>query len=76
MPTKNGPDRRKWAQPNDFLAVLVSINALAKEAGAADPGKLAHQLGHLTDGAPLAAMLNRDAGRTARGGEGGQVAVT
>jgi len=42
------------------LAVLDRIEALAREAGASDPGKLAHQLGLLMDGAIVVAMISRD----------------
>lgn len=39
--------------------VLDAIAALAKEAGAADPGSLAHQIGLLIDGAIVAVMVTR-----------------
>lgn len=42
--------------------VLGRIEALAREAGAADPHSLAHQLGILIDGAIVAAMVTRDPG--------------
>lgn len=42
------------------VVVLSRLEDLAREAGAADPGRLAHQLGILIDGAIVAAMVTRD----------------
>lgn len=39
--------------------VLDSIAALSREAGAADPGSLSHQIGLLIDGAIVAVMVTR-----------------
>jgi len=44
------------------MAVLGRIESLADEAGAADPSRLAHQLGLLIDGAIVVAMITRDPG--------------
>jgi AcrR family transcriptional regulator len=44
------------------MVVLGRLGALAREAGAAEPERLAHQLGILIDGAIVAAMVTRDAG--------------
>ncbi len=52
--------------------ILARIEDLARQAGAREPGFLAHQLGLLMDGAIVAAMVTRDpgvadtAGRAAR----------
>jgi AcrR family transcriptional regulator len=43
-------------------AVLSRIEDLAAEAGAADPSRLAHQLGLIMDGAIVVAMISRDPG--------------
>ena len=44
------------------MAVLGRIESLAGEAGAADPSRLAHQLGLLIDGAIVVAMITRTPG--------------
>lgn len=44
------------------VVVLSRLEAIAREAGAAEPARLAHQLGILIDGAIVAAMVTRDAG--------------
>ena len=48
-------------------AVLARIEALAAEAGAAEPATLSHQIGILIDGAIVAALVTRnpEVGRTA-----------
>ena len=43
-------------------AVLGRIESLAREAGAADPNRLAHKLGLLIDGAIVVAMITKDPG--------------
>ena len=50
-------------------AVLGRIESLALEAGAADPNRLAHQLGLLIDGAIVVAMISRDPGAARLAGE-------
>jgi len=47
-------------------ALLGRIESLALEAGAADPNRLAHQLGLLIDGAIFVAMISRDPGAAQR----------
>ena len=44
------------------LAVLKRLEDLAREAGAADPHKMAHQIGMLIDGAIVVSMISRDPG--------------
>ncbi|MBX9760478.1 MAG: TetR/AcrR family transcriptional regulator [Beijerinckiaceae bacterium] len=50
-------------------AVLKRVEDLAREAGAADPLKLAHQIGLLIDGAIVVAMITRDPGPARLAGE-------
>ncbi len=45
--------------------VIARIRDLLGEAGAADPDRLAHQVGILIDGAIVAALVTRDAGMSA-----------
>ena len=53
------------------MAVLGRIERLADEAGAADPSRLAHQLGLLIDGAIVVAMITRDPGAAGLAAEAG-----
>jgi AcrR family transcriptional regulator len=53
-------DRLRAIALKHKLAVLGRIEDLAREAGAADPARFAHQLGILMDGAIVAAMVVRD----------------
>ncbi|MDB5508276.1 MAG: transcriptional regulator, TetR family [Hyphomicrobiales bacterium] len=51
------------------LQVLKRIEEIAREAGSADPVKLAHQVGLLIDGAIVVAMITRDPGPAKLAGE-------
>lgn len=55
--------------------VLDAIETLAREAGAASPGDLAHQIGLLIDGAIVMAMVTNDPGAADLGGEVAQVLI-
>lgn len=62
-----GDDRMRRLALAHKGAVLSRIESLLREAGAAEPAVLAHQIGILIDGAIVAAMVTRDpgVGRTA-----------
>jgi AcrR family transcriptional regulator len=50
-------------------AVLARLEQLARAAGAVDPGKMAHQIGMLIDGAIVVSMISRDPGVARLAGE-------
>lgn len=55
-------DRLRGITLKHKRVVLDRLENLAREAGAADPSLLAHQLGLIIDGAIVAAMVTRDPG--------------
>lgn len=55
-------DRLRAIAMKHKMTVLTRIQDLAREAGAPDPARFAHQLAILIDGAIVAAMVTRDPG--------------
>ena len=67
--TDKRDDRMRQIALAHKKVVLEAIGGLAGEAGARDPGGLAHQLGLLIDGAIVAAMITKDANVALLAGE-------
>jgi AcrR family transcriptional regulator len=57
-----GDDRLRAITLRHKTVVLDHLEGLCREAGAADPHRMAHQIGLLIDGAIVAAMVTRDPG--------------
>lgn len=57
-----GDDRMREVAKQHKLIVLAAIERIAKEAGAANPARLTHELALLMDGAIVTAMITKDSG--------------
>ena len=64
-----GEERLRRLTIAHTTVVLQRIEQLAREAGSAEPMKLAHQIGLLIDGAIVVAMVTRDADAARLAGE-------